>query len=59
MAAMLPRDDNVSFDNINLLAKLLAISLRASTCLSVITLSSVPYSIIAWFTFLIASTSSN
>ena len=57
MAAILPNDDKVSFGNISLLAGLLAISLRASTCLSAITLSSVPELIIAWLTFIIASAS--
>ena len=54
---MLPSDDNVSFGNISLLAGLLAISLRASTCFKAITVSLVPDSIIAWLTFLIASDS--
>ena len=57
MAAILPNDDKVSFGNISLLAGLLAISLRASTCFNAITVSLVPDSIIASFTFLIASAS--
>ena len=57
IAAMFPRDDKVSFGSISLLAGLVAISLRASTCFNAITLSSVPDSIIAVLTFLIASAS--
>ena len=57
IAAILPSDDNVSFGNISLLAGLLAISLSASTCFNAITVSLVPDSIMAVFTFLIASAS--
>ena len=54
IAAILPSEDNVSFGRISLLAGLLAISLRASTCFNAITVSFVPDSIIAVFTFFIA-----
>ena len=59
IAAMLPRDDKVSFGNISLLAGFFAISLRASTCFKAITFSSVPDSIIALFTLRIASASAS
>ena len=57
MAAMLPREFNVSTGRISLFAGFVAISLRASTCFNAITLASVPYSMIEAFTFLIASAS--
>ncbi len=54
---MLPSEDKVSFGKISLLAGLLAISFNASICFNAITVSFVPDSIIASFTFLIASDS--
>ena len=57
IAAIFPKLDKLSLGNINLFDGPLAISLRASICLSAITVSFVPDSKIALLTSAIASAS--